>query len=238
MITAAHDPETVRKAELYGADGFLTKPVHLHELLALVGRTRLFPGGARTPPRPEPGSAPRAVAAPSSAPALAASASPSSPWLSSAPSSSPSLSAATPPAGFGDPELHPPAGKGQTSPGRRVPRVLVVDDDQDILDWCRTVFSRAGAVVDAIQDPSALRDTLPPGGTYDLVLLDIFMPAIDGIELLRRFSSDVRNLASRFYIITAEEDPALRQLARQSGADGYLTKPLQPEALLSLLTVA
>jgi DNA-binding response OmpR family regulator len=120
----------------------------------------------------------------------------------------------------------------------RVPHVLVVDDDQDILDWCRAVFTKAGAVVDAIQDPSALRDSLPPGGTYDLVLLDIFMPAIDGIELLRRFSSDVRNLASRFYIITAEEDPALRQLARQSGADGYLTKPLQPEALLGLLTAA
>ena len=50
--------------------------------------------------------------------------------------------------------------------------------------------------------------------------------------------ADVRNLASRFYIITAEEDPALRQLARQSGADGYLTKPLQPDALLGLLSTA
>ncbi len=206
MITAAHDPETVRKAELYGADGFLTKPIHLHELLALVGRARLFPGAGRPGGRPAVGSGPRPVTVPppasASRPALPAIIEPPRPILAAA---------------------------------RRPPHLLVVDDDLDILEWCRAVFSRAGAVVDAIQDPSALRDSMPPGGSYDLVLLDIFMPAIDGIELLRRFSADVKNLASRFYIITAEEDPALRQLARQSGADGYLTKPLQPEALLSLL---
>jgi DNA-binding response OmpR family regulator len=205
MITAAHDPETVRKAELYGADGFLTKPIHLHELLALVGRARLFPGAGRPGGRPPAGAQQRPVPVPP----------PSKPVLPAIPDVKPVAAAA-----------------------RRPPHVLVVDDDLDILEWCRAVFSRAGAVVDAIQDPTALRDSMPPGGAYDLVLLDIFMPAIDGIELLRRFSSDVKNLASRFYIITAEEDPALRQLARQSGADGYLTKPLQPEALLGLLSTA
>jgi DNA-binding response OmpR family regulator len=112
---------------------------------------------------------------------------------------------------------------------------LVVVDDQDILEYVRAVFGRAGAQVDAIQDPSNLRDSLPPGGAYDLVLLDIFMPAVDGIELLRRFSADVKNLASRFYIITSEEDSALRTLAHRTGADGYLTKPLQQRALLDLL---
>jgi DNA-binding response OmpR family regulator len=99
----------------------------------------------------------------------------------------------------------------------------------------RAVYRREGVHVDAIQDPSRLRESLPPGGSYDLVLLDIFMPAVDGIELLRRFSSDVKNVASRFYIITAEEDAALRTLAHRSGADGYLTKPLQQRALLDLL---
>jgi DNA-binding response OmpR family regulator len=180
MISAAHDPESVRKASLYGADGFLTKPIRSQELLALVGRARLDPGASAS-----------------------AASEPAAPVKAAAP--------------------------------RRQRHVLVVDDDKDILEYVRAVYRREGVHVDAIQDPSQLRESLPPGGSYDLVLLDIFMPAVDGIELLRRFSSDVKNVASRFYIITAEEDAALRTLAHRSGADGYLTKPLQQRALLELL---
>jgi CheY-like chemotaxis protein len=180
MISAANDPECVRKASLYGADGFLTKPIRSQELLALVGRARLDPGTSAV--------ATTEVAAPAKA-----------------------------------------------AKARRQRHVLVVDDDKDILEYVRAVYHREGVHVDAIQDPSQLRESLPPGGSYDVVLLDIFMPAVDGIELLRRFSSDVKNVASRFYIITAEEDAALRTLAHRSGADGYLTKPLQQRALLDLL---
>ena|SRR5438128_2954911 len=117
----------------------------------------------------------------------------------------------------------------------RRPHVLVVDDDRDILEYCRSVLAGAGAVVDAIQDPSSLRDVLPPGGSYDLVLIDLFMPGMDGIEVLRRFSADVRNCASKLYVITAADDESLRTLARRSGADGYLTKPLKQKTLLELL---
>jgi DNA-binding response OmpR family regulator len=122
-------------------------------------------------------------------------------------------------------------------PGRaqRPPHVLVVDDDRDVLEYCRAVLAGAGAVVDAIQDPTSFRELLPPGGSYDLVLIDIFMPGMDGIELLRRFSADVRNCASKLFIITAADDEALRALALRSGADGYLTKPLKQKALLELL---
>jgi twitching motility two-component system response regulator PilH len=90
-------------------------------------------------------------------------------------------------------------------------------------------------VVDAIRDPSSFREVLPPGGKYDLVLVDLFMPGMDGIEVLQRFSSDVRNCASRLYVITASDNPALRLLAQRSGADGYLTKPLTRNSLLELL---
>ena len=117
----------------------------------------------------------------------------------------------------------------------RRPHVLVIDDDRDVLEYCRAVLAGAGAVVDAIQDPSTFRELLPPGGSYDLVLIDIFMPGMDGIELLRRFSADVRNCASKLYVITAADDEALRALAKRSGADGYLTKPLKQKALLETL---
>ena len=115
------------------------------------------------------------------------------------------------------------------------PHVLVVDDDRDVLEYCRAVLAGAGAVVDAIHDPSTFRDVLPPGGSYDLVLVDLFMPGMDGIEVLQRFSADVRNCASRLYVISACDDESLRALALRSGADGYLTKPLQRSSLLELL---
>ena len=123
----------------------------------------------------------------------------------------------------------------QPAKATRTPHVLVVDDDRDVLEYCRAVLAGGGAVVDAIQDPSSFREVLPPGGKYDLVLIDIFMPGMDGIELLRRFSADVRNCTSKLYVITAADDESLRALAQRSGADGYLIKPLKQRALLDLL---
>ena len=182
MITAATDPEAIKRAAQYGADGWLTKPIRKADLLALVGL------GERNGPSAERGT----IAVPA----------PFTPQPGAAP---------------------------------RRPHVLVIDDDRDVLEYCRAVLAGAGAVVDAIQDPSTFRELLPPGGSYDLVLIDIFMPGMDGIELLRRFSADVRNCASKLYVITAADDEALRALAKRSGADGYLTKPLKQKALLEIL---
>lgn len=119
----------------------------------------------------------------------------------------------------------------RSRPGKaaRPPHVLVVDGDRDVLEYCRAILTAGGAVVDAIQDPGSLREVLPPGGSYDLVLIDVLMPGLDGIELLRRFSTDVRD-CSKLYVITAADDRAQR-----SGADGLLIKPLKQKALLDLL---
>jgi DNA-binding response OmpR family regulator len=111
----------------------------------------------------------------------------------------------------------------------------VVDDDDDVLGYCRSVLASAGAVVDAVQDSSKLRQALPPGGSYDLVLVDIFMPGMNGIDLLRRLSADVRNCAARMYVVSAADDEDLRSEARRCGADGFLKKPLHRKTLLDLL---
>jgi len=180
MMTAAHDPDTVKLAAKMGADGWLTKPIHRVNLLALVGL-------AKRPPLER-----RAAAAPVAA---------------------------------------RPAPKAAAKRAR----ILVVDDDDDVLRYCRLVLAGAGAVVDAVQDPSKLSGMLPEGGSYDLVLLDIFMPGVSGIDLLRRFSADVRNCASRMYVVSAADDEQLRAEARHCGADGFLKKPLDRKTLLDLL---
>jgi DNA-binding response OmpR family regulator len=181
MMTAAHDPDTVKRAAEMGADGWLTKPIHRVNLLALVGLAKR--------PLPERRAAP------------------------------------------------PPVGaKPVPKAAAKRPRVLVVDDDDDVLGYCRLVLGGAGAVVDAVQDSSKLGKVLPEGGSYDLVILDVFMPGVSGIELLRRFSADVRNCASRMYVVSAADDEQLRAEARRCGADGFLKKPLDRKALLALLS--
>jgi len=181
MMTAAHDPETVKRAAEMGADGWLTKPIHRVNLLALVGLAKR--------PLPE-------------------------------------RRAATVPA------VQKPARKATA----KRPRVLVVDDDDDVLGYCRLVLGGAGAVVDAVRDSSKLSEVLPEGGSYDLFSLDVFMPGVSGIELLRRFSADVRNCASRMYVVSAADDQDLRAEARRCGADGFLKKPLLRKTLLDLLS--
>ena len=181
MMTAAHDPDTVKRAAEMGADGWLTKPIHRVNLLALVGLAK----------RPAPER--RAVTAPRAA-------------------------------------------KRVPKAAAKRPRILVVDDDDDVLGYCRLVLGGAGAVVDAVQDSSKLSRLLPEGGSYDLVILDVFMPGVNGIEILRRLSADVRNCASRMYVVSAADDEQLRAEARRCGADGFLRKPLDRKTLLDLLS--
>jgi CheY-like chemotaxis protein len=129
----------------------------------------------------------------------------------------------------------PPRASQRARPAPLKRRVLVVDDDPDVLAWCSEVFRRAGAEVDVAREPLALVQDPREGGTYDLVLVDIFMPAFGGVELIGHFLKDVRNLASRFYAISASDEPGLRESARRAGADGYLPKPLRVRQMLGLL---
>ncbi|HET7784408.1 MAG TPA: response regulator [Myxococcales bacterium] len=118
------------------------------------------------------------------------------------------------------------------SPGKRV---LVVDDDPDVLSYCSEVFRRGGAEVEVAGDPLSLAEGVPAGGAWDLILVDIFMPALGGIDLMRHFLRDVRSVTSRFYAISASSGAGLRETARKAGADGYLVKPLRARQLLALL---
>jgi CheY-like chemotaxis protein len=128
----------------------------------------------------------------------------------------------------------PPRASQRMPPPSSKKRVLVVDDDPDVLDYCSEVFRRAGADVEVVCDPTRLVGAVP-AGSWDLVLVDIFMPAFGGIDLIRHFVKDVRSVTSRFYAISASEDAVLRDAARRAGADGYLRKPLRARQILGLL---
>jgi DNA-binding response OmpR family regulator len=116
----------------------------------------------------------------------------------------------------------------------RKQRVLVIDDDAEILEFCSRVLRRAGAVVD-VREPADLQSDPPDAGSYDVVLVDLRLGAKSGLEVMKDLVADVRNVAARLYIVSASDDEALRAEATRCGADGWIKKPLATHDLVDLL---
>jgi two-component system response regulator MprA len=108
-------------------------------------------------------------------------------------------------------------------------RILVVDDDSRIAAAVRRALIYEGYDVDVAGDgPSALaraRERLP-----DLVVLDVMLPGLDGIEVCRRLRADGD---VPILMLTARDTTADRVLGLDSGSDDYLVKPFAYEELLA-----
>jgi DNA-binding response OmpR family regulator len=109
------------------------------------------------------------------------------------------------------------------------PKILVVDDEASIVTSVRAYLEREGYAVHTAEDgPSALRAarTFAP----DLVILDIMLPGMDGLEVLRRLRQD-----SQVYVLmlTAKSDEMDKVIGLELGADDYLTKPFGLRELMS-----
>jgi DNA-binding response OmpR family regulator len=109
------------------------------------------------------------------------------------------------------------------------PRLLVVDDDEDIRALLRLVLERAGYEVDEQADGrSALRAFHV--GRHDLVVLDVTMPDLDGWEVLDR----IRDLSEvPVLMLTARDSETDRVRGLRAGADDYVTKPFDRDELLA-----
>ena len=101
-------------------------------------------------------------------------------------------------------------------------RILVVEDDSLLAQGLKRVLTRAGHAVDqaetGLQADKALR-----AASYDLVVLDIGLPDIDGFEVLRRLR--LRHVPANVLVLTARDAVEDRVHGLDLGADDYLTKP-------------
>jgi two-component system cell cycle response regulator DivK len=112
--------------------------------------------------------------------------------------------------------------------------ILVVDDDVDIREMLRTVLARAAhRVVEAEHGAEAL--ALIEARHPDLVLLDVNMPVLNGYEACRRLKADPATRAIPVVMLTAATQDDDRERGLAAGADGYVTKPFSPGALLAQL---
>jgi two-component system, OmpR family, response regulator len=113
-------------------------------------------------------------------------------------------------------------------------RILVIEDEPRILDFLRQGLEAEGFVVDAAEDGTfGLRRALT--GTYELVVLDLLLPGLDGLEMLtalRRAGSEVPVL-----ILSARSDLPTRLRGFGVGANDFLAKPFSFDELVARVRV-
>ena len=114
-----------------------------------------------------------------------------------------------------------------------MPKILLGDDDEELTQLLQEYLHNHGVACDCVHDGEAVIERLKAPNnesTYDLLVLDIMMPKMDGLSVLRQLPS-----ISKIPVImlTAKGDEIDRIIGLELGADDYITKPCNPRELLA-----
>lgn len=111
-------------------------------------------------------------------------------------------------------------------------RILVVDDEEDLLELVNYNLSKEGYRVQCVgtgeEALEEARQSLP-----DLIVLDLLLPHVDGLEVCRLLKSDPKTASIPIIMLTAKSEEADVVAGLELGADDYLTKPFSPRVLLA-----
>jgi two-component system chemotaxis response regulator CheY len=107
---------------------------------------------------------------------------------------------------------------------------LVVDDSATMRNMIKATMKDLGFEVDTAQDgEKALKSA--QHNKYDIILTDINMPNMDGIELIRMLRDGGSNQTVPILVITTESGDSAKSAGREAGANGWIVKPFNPETL-------
>ena len=109
-------------------------------------------------------------------------------------------------------------------------RLLIAEDELDLAEILTVFFERNQFTVDAVNDGLSAYE-YAGADDYDAIILDVMMPKMDGIEVLRRLRADGNTTPVMMLTAKAQKDD--RILGFDAGADDYLPKPFEPDELLS-----
>jgi CheY-like chemotaxis protein len=113
-------------------------------------------------------------------------------------------------------------------------RVLVVDDEPDVLLLCRLNFQQRGhELLEASDGTSALR--LARESRPDVIVLDLMLPGMNGYEVLEQLRAEDETSEIPVLVLTAKSLKADRERSRGLGASGFMTKPFLPNELCDLV---
>ena len=108
--------------------------------------------------------------------------------------------------------------------------ILIVEDETALAEAVEHILRKAGHSADRVADGQSALDYIRVG-TYDLILLDIMLPKLDGLSVLRQLRSE--GVQTPVLMLTARTTVPDKVAGLNAGADDYLTKPFDPEELLA-----
>lgn len=111
-------------------------------------------------------------------------------------------------------------------------KILIVEDEKRLADSLKTLLEGKGFEVEAVYDGET-GSAYAELGIYDLLILDVMMPGMDGYELARRVRA--RRCATPILMLTARSSTEDRIEGLNAGADYYLTKPFDTRELLACM---
>lgn len=114
-------------------------------------------------------------------------------------------------------------------------RVTVVEDDPAQAEFAATILRRAGMEIAIVTEPLAVVDALQ---TFqpDLILMDIYMPDVNGLELTRIIRDFNEFVTTPIVFLSGERDTTKQMDALSFGGDDFIAKPIEPKRLISVVT--
>ncbi len=113
-------------------------------------------------------------------------------------------------------------------------KVLTVDDSRTMLDMLRATLEEAGFEVSQAENGQEGLERVAED-TFDCIITDINMPVMDGFEFTRRMRGGAGPASVPILILTTETSREKRDLGREAGATGWITKPFDGEAVVGVI---
>ncbi len=111
-------------------------------------------------------------------------------------------------------------------------RILIVDDDRAICDYMQTLLEKDGFVVKTVSDPTLVEDEVRQG-SYHVIILDLMMPKLDGIEVLKRIRGVDTDIAVVIFTAHPNLDTAVQSM--KLDAVDYIKKPFNVDEFRDVL---
>lgn len=112
-------------------------------------------------------------------------------------------------------------------------KILVVDDSRTVRQQLEAVLSEAGYEVVQASDGFEGAETISAIRDLALVICDLNMPTMSGIDMLQLVKQEPRNADLFILMLTTEDQPAMMARAKAAGAKGWIVKPFKPDLLLA-----
>jgi len=112
--------------------------------------------------------------------------------------------------------------------------ILVVDDQRAIRSMFKAILATTSHNTDFAED-GAIAYTAAKGKTYSLILADMMMPNMDGLELTTKLRQLSKYADTPIFIVSSSASEDKKIQARQAGANGWVLKPVTPDRVLKLV---